>query len=180
MAVDPLPSNNTPVLFTHYSFNGSGRTLQARCSGVFNFAALVSSVGDFLSALAPIMDPDWAITGADWRVDGGIVSLPVTPPTAAAAAGTSVPIVQNPLEVRFVGRGITTGRRVTVSVYGLDITVPDDYRLEVGDSASLDAALEVLNTSDSGLWTTIGGDKALWYPYYNVNYNSHWEKEART
>lgn len=180
MALDPLPSNNTPVLFVHYAFNGTPRTMQFRCTGITLFNDLVAAVTDFISALAPIQDPDWNITGADWRVDGGIVSLPVTPPDPDAPAGTANPVVLNPLEVRFVGRGITTGRRVTLSVYGLNITVPDDYRLELGDSAELDNARAVMNNAAGGLFTTVGGDKAFWYPYYNVQYNSHWEKEART
>jgi len=179
MALDPLPSNNTPVMFIHYAFGGTARTFQARASGVFAFATLRADIEAFLSELAPIMDPTWAITGADWRVDGGIISLPVSPPEPTAASGTTVPVVQHPLEVRFVGRGSESGRRVTLSVYGLDITVPDDYRLEEGDSAALDAARDILNAGSPNSFVSIAGDPVLWYPYYNVQYNSHWEKEAR-
>lgn len=179
MPLDPLPSNNVPVLFVHYSVNGKAHTLQMRSSGDLEFENLRDKATNFLNALMPVADPSFVVTGTDYREAGADVALPVTTLSIDTATGDPIDDTRNPLEHRFVGRGTITGRRVTLSVYGLDLVLQPTYRVVAGMSGAVDDALEVLNLSPFSAATTVAGDRANWYPYVNQNFNSHWETEAR-
>lgn len=177
----PLPENNTARTFTDYTVQGRQHTLLCRWDPAAGIETARFHIGEFLTALAPIMDNGWAITGARVSGQGSAFTVPTPPPVLGAApAGGTLPLVNAPQFTSFIGRGLLTGRRVRVFVYGLIITVDSDYRLAgtlPAPIANAIAALEV--AADDGVFCTIGLDRANWYDYANQGFNSYWEREAR-
>jgi hypothetical protein len=180
MAVPPLPSNTTATLFLDYSFQGEGHTMQFRHASGQTVGALIARVQTFLQALDEIMDPTWEITGARYRAAGSIVALPVEPPADPVPTGTALPQTSWPRYVSFSGRGATTGRQVTIFVYGLSFPTPSNYRLEAGENITVDAARTVLDSSAAGLFTDVAGSDPIWKQYANVGFNSYHERQQRT
>ncbi len=180
MAVPPLPPNTTGTLFVDYTFQGQGHTAQFRLATGSSVAQLITLVGDFFDALDPILDPTWEIASTRFRAAQTIVALPVENPSGITPAGAAVPQTSWPRYVSFSGRGQTTGRQCTVFVYGCSFPTPNDYRLQPGEVAAVDAARTVLDSAAPGYFTDIAGSDVLWKLYANVGFNSYHERQQRT
>lgn len=180
MALPPLPPNNTGVYFIDYSFQGEQRTMQFRTEDGLDATSLEPFVGFFLATLSDLMDTTWQIDLARFRAEGGIVSLPAPLPDDPSPGVLVCPPTSYPRYVNFVGRGLATGRRVTLSVYGLVFPTPEDYRLQGSEVPAVAAAIGVLNSYGGNRPVSIGGDPVIWYSYANVGFNSYHQREQRT
>ena len=175
----PLPENNTAVYFVDYAFNDQQRTMQFRQQPGASLGDLTFTISAFLEALEPILCTGWVVTGARYRAALADFSLPVEFPTVVTPGCGPLLAENNPRFYTFTGRGLTSGRRVRVHVYGLTLGVPADYRRSPGENAALDAARTVLDVDGDGIFGTIAGDNPQWYLYYNTGYNSYHERQAR-
>lgn len=175
----PLPHNNTAIYYVDYTFRGQAHTMEFRTDAATGPVALQTPVSDFLGEISTMMDSTWTVTGARAQLQGANISLPVDPPTVTAGGGNTVNPPEYPRFVSFMGRGIATGRRFVVFVYGLVFGTPNDYRFTSGESAPLDNARGVLAVMASTDLITIGGDGPQVYDYCNVGYNSYWERQRR-
>lgn len=178
----PVPPNSTVTYFFDYTTGRVEHTFQVRTNGASE-AEVFTAVSEFLEAVSNILPTTWALRGARRRGLGAQFTLPVSlSPGLAAFEGESATALSEVEETRewvWVGRGTLTGRRVEISLYGLILTVPPSFRYShVSGPPSLGGAALVLR-SNSGVFTTILGDNAAWYPYTNVNFNSYWEGRAR-
>jgi hypothetical protein len=174
----PLPANNTNRLFLDYSDGINAHTISWRFAAPSSLNAAKAALDDFLTTLSPAL---YLITvlGARQQVNGTNVSLP-TAWTGAGTYGTgTMPAVNAPRELRFLGRG-PDGRKVSVSVYGGDFATPGTYRINSADDADIAGAIGSLdNASAASDWVTISGTKPVVYDYADVNFNSFWEAAAR-
>lgn len=178
----PLPANNTDVLFLDYTTGRREHTMQLRfAAGGLGVAETV--LGEFLDALQLVLVNTWRVLGGRVRLEGSNITLPTTLSSNLVnfEGGSNTPLgeVNEPREWVWSGRGAATGRRVDISVYGIVIDTPASYRyLHASAAPSLGAARGVLE-SELLAPISIGGDRAIWYGYTNVNYNSYWETRAR-
>lgn len=190
MPLPPLPANNTNRLFVDYFTGGDGvgveHTLSVRYIG--NAAAWGTAQLEVLALLSAIGEErfwnGWVPLRARYQEANTVITLPCELYAELAAfTGTGGAIVRrmDPYEARFVGRSPSTGRRVSLSVYGINFTQPDDnYRVNAGDSGAsyVAAAVAALNGATT-VFAAVDGTRATWYSYMNVQFNSYWEKRAR-
>jgi len=178
----PLPSNNTAVLYIDYTTGARQHTFQCRYIEATPANAILA-VGSFLDALKLVLTAGWRVLAARTRAVGAVITLPTTlSPFLTSFAGDSGQGLDGFNEARefvWVGRGLQAGRRVEVSLYGLVLGTPNDYRYEAaGGPPSLANARTQLGVAPN-TFSTVSGEAALWYPYVNVNYNSYWESRSR-
>ena len=194
MALPPLPENNTDRLFITYQ-TGGGATSQEHTLSV-RFDAGVATPFDIMSDLGEILTDEahqdgffdgWRVLSAEVQAQGSQVRLPVAVPAnllafVGAGQATATPSEQA-REVRYIGRGLASGRRVSMSIYGFASTqiAEQDFRFTpalgtpIGDIGQYARGLGLTTAA----FTTIAGDQTNWYTYVNWQYNSHWEGEQR-
>lgn len=189
----PLPENNTAVMFYDYltGLNATSQehTFQVRYPGPGTLPAAVhQAVDDLIVAAigATRFAVGWKFVRARVRQAGSTVTLPaVLPPGLATFAGTG-PNLAADAEARewtLQGRSPTSGRRVDLSLYGIALPNPANFRIQAGGGATwLVNAVEALNVnSDAGNgFVAIDNSAANWYAYMNMNYNSYWERRIRS
>lgn len=86
---------------------------------------------------------------------------------------------QEAIQYTWVGRSFTTGKRVRLSLYGINITVVDsNFRLLPSENANVALAVPATLNAQP---TLVAVDNTLvnWYNYCNVQYNSYWERRIR-
>jgi len=175
----PLPANNTARLFLDYNDGLNDHTLMWRFNESFSsLSACKDALSAFLTALSPKLYL-WTVTGARASEQGSSVSLPTTW-TGDATYGTgTLPANQAPRELRWQGRS-NTGRRVSFSVYGCNLTTPDDFIIRIDDNPDFDATIaQLILAADVSAWVAIDNNVPLVYQFIDVNYNSYWETQAR-
>jgi hypothetical protein len=194
VALTPLPENNTARLFVHYQ-TGGGTTAQEHVLTIRYNAALATPADIMLDLAAALTDnlaesqlfTGWSVTSAETQAQGAQIRLPTAVPAALSnvlGSGQSAATPQEQArEVRFIGRGLTSGRRASMSLYGLITGAirENDFRFEPTAGDLL--ANQLLTMKGLGLtgaaYSTIAGDGTNWYDYVNWQFNSHWETEQR-
>jgi len=178
----PLPSNNTAVLYIDYTTGVRQHTLQCRYIEATSANAMLA-VASFLDALKLVLAAGFRVLSARQRAVGAAITLPTTlSPALAAFAGDSGVGLDGFNEAReyvWVGRGLQAGRRVEVSLYGVVLGTPNDFRYETAGGPPSLANARAQLTAEPSVFSTISGEAAVWYPYVNVNYNSYWETRSR-
>ena len=177
-----LPDNSTGVLYFDYTTGVNQHTAQMRFSPG-DAPTCVTLFVQILEALSAVLAASWRVTGVRIRAAGGVVALPyasaATPMAFVPSSGVGLAPEFEPREYRWVGRGLTTGRRVTFSLYGVTVSTPPSFRYPAaGGPPSLAEVYNLLSGGFAGQ-VTVGGDGMYWQPYVNVNFNSYWETEAR-
>lgn len=177
----PTPVQNTPRLVYHYTTGRVVHSTLFRFSTATDVNTARDVADDFFQALQGQMVNTWQTLRADWYPDESVNSIPVAGlPIISGPVGATLP--QN-LEPRFAswgGRG-PINDKARYTVFGLLFSVPDDYRLELGDVPAFDNARDVLTTANDGgrLVTIKGNSLVAVYTYYNVGYNSYHERKLR-
>lgn len=177
----PLPHNSTGIYYTDYSFQGHAHTMECRFKSTTAPLDARDSVSEFLNALATLLDNTWTITGARVQLAGSHISTPAAPPELTAApSGGAVAPVNYPKFHSYVGRGTVTGRRARIFIYGLNLNLDDDYRIQGPGLTPLSNALAILQAGEpGGIWVSIGNDAVTWNEYVNQGLNSYWQRQAR-
>lgn len=176
----PLPHNNTNIYYVDYTFGaGQSHTFQVRYKDPETLLGIGSRIGAYLDDLVAIRPPSWTITGARYQLAGTNFSLATDPPAILPGTAAELSGINYPGYVDFVGRGITSGRRVRWTLFGLNFAVPADYRFSPGEQADLTTVLTALRAGIPDGFITVGGDEAAYYPYVNFGFNSYWEREQR-
>jgi hypothetical protein len=195
MAPPALPENNTDRLFIYYQ-TGGGATAQEHVMTI-RYDASTAMPFDIMDDLAGIIGTapfmaslfdGWNVLRAETQLEGSIFRFPTTVPASLlAVVGSglaSATPAQQAREVRFIGRGLVSGRKVTMSLYGLidAIIAETDFRFEpVGGTplANLLTFMKGIGLTGAA-FTNIGKGQTQWYDYVNWQYNSHWETEQRS
>jgi len=177
----PLPANATARYFVDYTDGLNKHSILFRSGNEVATAADLGTIAnEFIAVLQPLMYNGWQILGARFSAEGTNLTLPVVPPNqvdpgqVVAMSGANAPRY-----VSFVGRGITSGRRIRFFVFGLNVFTGDDYRIQPGEVPVLDDARAVLADAGLGLLDTVAGDNFTLYQYVNVGFNSYFERKQR-
>lgn len=192
--VDGIPTNLTHRLwFDYVTGNVPGvskeHTIQWRFKGDYE-TDLVINEGQIrmLRVLADGFLPGGLRTG--WRIirvrychPGENFSFPVEMITGleafAGSATTGWTADQEAMEISFQGRSYTTGRRASMSFYGVAVSRDTNFRFTVGEWSRLAPILDELTSDVLIPISAIDGSTPVWYPYANQNSNSYWEKRIR-
>lgn len=142
----------------------------------------------FLSSYGAIEFADgWRVLGVRLSQPLQDISLPfsLTPGLAAfVGTGGTISPSEEAREWTHQGRSFTSGRRVDLSLYGLVLSDPPNFRVVGGPGTFptkvATAASNLTLQSAAGYFTAIDGSPATWYPYLNMNYNSYWERRIRS
>ncbi len=194
MPLPPLDENNTARLFIRYQTGGGTLSQEHTLSVRYN--ASLATPFDIMDGLAGVLDngpgeaalfDGWQVLSAENQAAGSVVRLPVSVPASllavvGAGQGFATPSEQA-REVRFIGRGLNSGRRVSLSLYGVatGAIAEQDFRFVPPGGTGLAALLTHIKglALTGAAYTTIAGDPTNWYDYVNWQYNSHWETEQR-
>ncbi len=183
MALPPLPENNTARLMVYYTTGRREHAIQVRYVPPASVDDATDLLLAFLTPIVNYLPTTWAVLRAEHQEAGAIVRFPVTLGSMAGFSGTNGATLNEavePREYRWMGRGLVSGRRTSVSLYGVLLTSPGNYRFtEATMPSEFLTTISVLQSAPAAVATTIAGDEPAWKPYINVNYNSHWETEAR-
>lgn len=181
MALPPLDPFNTNRLFVDYEIApGQARSFQVR----YGAPAALSDAKDWAEALLQTAQPrlasSFVVTGARYALAGSNVTLP-TPfaPTLTPAGGTLVAAL-HPLFLAFQGRGLTTGRKAHLALYGLVYNTDPSYRFARGEDATVDDLLDFVQAAVAGVNIGIAAEPVGWYSYMNTGFNSYYQRKART
>ncbi len=194
MAPPALPENNTDRLFIYYQ-TGGGVTAQEHVMTI-RYNSGVATPFDIMDDLASVMGTTafqallftgWNVLRAETQAEGSIFRFPTAVPASLLAVvgtgGTTANPSQQAREVRFIGRGLTSGRKVSMSLYGLGDTAigQNDFRFEPAGGTPLADLLTFMKGIGltGAAFTNIGKGQTQWYDYVNWQYNSHWETEQR-
>jgi hypothetical protein len=194
VALPPLPENNTDRLFVYYT-TGGGVTAQEHVMTI-RYNAALTDPSAIMTALGTAMQADagegalfdgWQVLRAEVQAEGSQFRFPVPVPSELSAVLGSGQEVASPTdqarEVRFQGRGSTSGRRVSLSLYGVaaNAVLGGDFRFEPFPATLLGNLLSLmaLRGSAGTSFINIGGGPTTWYTYVNWQYNSHWETQQR-
>jgi hypothetical protein len=194
MALPPLPENNTDRLFIYYQ-TGGGTTSQEHVMTI-RYDATLTDPGEIMTALGTAMQADvggghlfdgWQVLRAETQAKGSLFRFPVpVPGELLAVLGTGQEVASptdQAREVRFQGRGTTSGRKVSLSLYGVigAAMLETDFRFDPAASTllgNLRALMQVRGAAGTS-FINIGGGPTTWYTYVNWQYNSHWESQQR-
>jgi hypothetical protein len=194
MALPPLPENNTDRLFIYYQ-TGGGTTSQEHVMTI-RYDATLTDPSEIMTGLGAAMQADtgggflfdgWQVLRAETQAKGSLFRFPVPVPSELLAVLGSGQEVASPTdqarEVRFQGRGSTSGRKVSLSLYGViaGAMLETDFRFDPVPSTLLGNLLTfiALRGSAGTSFINIGGGPTTWYTYVNWQYNSHWESQQR-
>lgn len=183
----PLPQNNTNRFFLKYT-NGANEHVLAVRGGLTDawLNEVRTAVGAFFQAIGLLLPAAFDYQEAYFQVKDTNFTFPTTlPPFPTALGSGTVTGNDRAWQWRYEGRSQTFSavapRKVSLSIFGLQQTPPGDFRVATEDDPILAAGLEVLNdtTTYPNSFVAINGERALFYPYVNFNYNSYWERSLR-
>lgn len=173
----PLPVDNTARTVVRYSSGGNTHDLVVRHSDTAAATLIGSTVDAFLTALDPNL---WGMVVLDairYPINTNI-SAPSILGIEGNTYGTGSPsIEQEPDYIDFVGRSLA-GRRVRVTVFG-PTDLGGNYRVSIGEFASIATALAALQSEPTVFWA-IDGTVPNWKSYANTGVNSYWQKQQRS
>jgi hypothetical protein len=189
--VAALNPNNTSRIFWKFrtSLIGIEHTVQVRPAGLDPVSRLnaESTMRGVVEALgAAFFRQNWRFFEGSAAAAGGdfTTSLPFID-GLDLFVGSNVSVLtpeREALEMRFVGRSPSTGRKVSFSLYGMRQNLAiGSFRLNggaSGDGLLVRNAVAVLNGS-GGAFRCIDGTEPIWYEYVNLQYNSYWERRVR-
>jgi len=185
----PIPPNATARIFVDY-ITGNGATAQEHTLAVrYAPSATPQSAQTALAVVlnaigASVMRQGWRVLGVRNQPLGSDFTVPVDVVSQLSSfVGTSTsawPASNEALELRWVGRDYLYGRKVSFSLFGVGVAVPDNYRFPVGGSspAWVGSTVSALNTY-TDTFVSIAGNPATWYSYVNAQFNSYWEDRLR-
>lgn len=168
-----------------YSVNGSNHSLTVRAgttAGPYD-AAVRTELTAMLDALSPLRFSSWSVLDAEWSQAGSTFFIPAPPPPAIAGTSSASGQGLRPVNINFQGATLLANR-AAFFVYGVSVdpviggtSTETDYRLQRGDDANIDDALDVM-----AAWTAItgiDGEHVQWHNYANININSYWQRKVR-
>lgn len=174
-----LPVNNTGRLVLRYNDGVNNHNLLMRFPETVTDAAVQAVMQDFLAALEPSLYLITIIGLTEYAINSN-VGFPVAWTGDASYGSGTMPDVAAPLQLRWEGYSFG-GRKVSFSMWGGSFVVPDQYRYQAGAVAAFDDARQVLfDAMGAGTICAIDGIAANMKTYININYNSYWERQART
>lgn len=178
MPVVALPPSNTPRWWLDYTVNGDPHSLMMRATSIKTDAQVATVYADLLALFTTSDIYAIAVTGMRKAAEGSDVTLPATyAETTAFGTGTAVDNDNRAKTFSFTGRS-DDGHKVKLFIFGCKPTANGDYRIQVGESSTIDDVVTYLNNLN-GFFNSISGGHPIWNAYGNTGWNDHWIKKAR-
>jgi hypothetical protein len=178
--------NFTARLKVRYFVGGATHSAQYRCLVIGALFAtidvLINDVQTFYDAIADEIFDDWAILDVSVAAEGALVFIPHGTLTVAGVVPTvGLPARAKASQISFVAR-TGSGNPAIVYQYGFgemigDNVIGDDFRINAGENATVDAAIAALQAST--IMVGNDGSGTHFKNYANVKYNDNWEKKVR-
>lgn len=176
MPLGALPPHNTARVWVDYNDGLNLHTLLVRHD------ATVPDVMDSIDSLFTNIASDWyeiTIGEVRFAASGSDISFPATWTGSATYGATTMPGVFAPRQFMLLGR-TNTGRKARWSLFGLEGSTPDTFRLERVAANIVDDALTVIEAGQTaGIWLGIDGHVPVMYQYADYNFNNHYERLQR-
>lgn len=173
----PLVKNLTTRWYLDYAFPGGQHTVQFRTPAAVDDAEAVGAIGAFADAVKDTAFTSWSTTRLRKCAAGNVLSFPVNFVNRVGTLSGNYLVMNYPRFVSWTGRS-TDGRRCRITVFGMDVNVSDDYRLEAGEIGSLADVITLLQAPTNPFCSASGVD-VTWNPYVNVGYNAYFQRRAR-
>jgi hypothetical protein len=148
-------------------------------------AAAQAAIQAYYDLIASDLYDDFAVISCAYAVEDTDIFLPYS--SITVTGGTALPVGDVSVKagaISLVGR-TAGGQPAKIFQYGFSASnrgtgESQDFRINPGESASIDAAVEFLNAL-IGDFTLCGNDAlgVTWYPYANVKDNDYWVKRVR-
>jgi len=187
-----LADNGTARLWIDYVTGSSGieHTLKVRPAdgSQAGYEAAMNTLGVVFGLIGAVnFRQNWRVIRGRVAQQGSDISV-VVPlvPALSNFVGTSTQTYspdREAVQYGFIGRSPTTGRRVSMFLFGLRGTISlSTFRIvggAAGDPLWVQNVANALNGSENTNIRTIDGSVATWYNYVNIQYNSYWERRIR-
>lgn len=187
-----LPTNGTWRYYFDYVTSSTGveHTVMVRPGASEGSDATQVQAGflGFLQAFgAANLRQGWRVIRCRRSSPGSDISVPVSLTTGLQSfAGTytgGYGLEREAWEMRFVGRSPTSGRRVTLSVFGFNGAITSAvWRLTPQTTtwgSLVSNTTGYLNGAGANTFRAIDGSIASWYPYVNLGVNGYWTRRIR-
>jgi hypothetical protein len=178
--VSPLNPNNTGRFWLAYNDNVNDHEMMVR----FNTGAAISTVMGYVNDFLQTLHDNEVIylltvLGARYSGAGSDISSPIVWTGAATYGAALMPLIIAPRETALLGR-TSGGRRFRTFFYGLNITMPDTYRVPSAGGNWVEDALAVISAAnEDGVYRAIDGLAPTLYTYADLQFNSYWETQRR-
>lgn len=172
----PLPVNSTPRIWLRYNNGHNEHEMMIRVADGTNLAAMIAVANDLGASLATFCAPTGGFLGARYSNTGSIVSNPLAVTPVGGSAGTTADDdKQRCVYFSIVGRD-ELDRRVKYSVYAFSLYAATVFRQSIASSTPISDFVETLSGNDV---VTIAGNPVEYNAYFNIGFNSYWQKQVR-
>lgn len=173
----PLPQSNTERWWILYTNNNTAHRLCVRTTDGLTSAQMSPVFQNLFTHMSPRLNST-TLTGLERALKGSNVRVPfVYTGTVNFGLGTEADTTERPRADSFTGRSLD-GRRTKLFVFGTKGAGEGDMRVDITESAAVDAMVTFLNGANA-VFLSISGLQPVWHQYANVGYNDHWIKEYR-
>jgi len=140
----------------------------------------VEAVRDLVGIMVHVQYDGTVWSNADYQAAGDNFSVP-TAWTAITADNALAPTGNDTVGeyLNFVGRSLTTGRRVRLFLFEQALGPTQDMRYEAGEVSTVDDIVQELDIQSPYIGA-IDGAPVVWKNYTNVGINDYWIRQART
>jgi len=144
-----------------------------------SFSDFYGGVRDVVLQMSQLQYLDTAWTNADYQLAGDNFSVPVswTPIVSTLA---DEPLADDTVGeyLNFVGRSLTTGKRVRLFLFEQVFGPERKMRKNPGDNTPIDEVISTLEGSGAEIGA-IDGSPVVWKTYTNLGINDYWVRQAR-
>lgn len=178
MAVTPLPASNTKRYFILVNADGLNHSMQIRVADTVSDAAAVTNLGNFVDLLLNTSFQSVSYNGLEVAQKGSDIRNAVSGWTTKTGLGAAnMPDQDRPLTLCARGRS-STGRKVKLFIWGQDFTRTPNWKLVPTAESDFEVAVQSLNSA-AEYFLAIDGNKPVWKDDLTIDFNDHYEQQAR-
>ncbi len=178
MPLTPLPASNTKRYFVGVLADTLQHHIQIRVADSVSDASAITDLGGVFSVILPQLYSSTSFNELLVANHGSDIRNPVAGWTTLVGTGAfTQPDTERPLTFCARGRAVS-GRKVRLFLWGLNIARTANWEYVPGAGTDLATFLQDLNLS-ANYFLAIDGSKPVWKGDFTIDYNDHWEQEAR-
>jgi hypothetical protein len=173
-AADPTDTARAFLFYStgnaqHSIENRYDHTTMSELDALANMGALLEGLSDFFYTIT--------LVKAEFSNQGSSVRIPTDLPTVGTIGSGTEPVVNVPRSWSITGKS-NDGRRWRQTLFGINNSVPNSWRLARATDNLVDTWLPLVSTISPD-WLSISGLPIFFNQYANVNDNDHWIANQR-